>query len=306
MYQEQKIIVSICCITYNHVSYIKQCLDGFLMQKTDFPVEIIINDDASNDGTTEIIREYVQKYPDLIHPVYQEKNLYSQGVRGMLQKFVFPKVKGKYIALCEGDDYWTNPYKLQQQVDFMEANPDCSLCFHPVSFLSMDIEEDDPYKDKIKYGYSSLGESEIPTCSMMFRSSLIANIPTHPNFEVADILFIKTCSLYGRFFCLDDEMAVYRRHAGGWTRQARFITNQLLFKHFLAERDVFHDKHILDITDKLILIYFRTIRHASQWGYIKAIFMALKIFPVRLWFVFFRKGFLSGLKIRILSFANKK
>ena len=105
-------LVSICCITYNHEKFIKDAIEGFLMQKTDFPIEILIHDDASTDGTTEIIKKYEKEYPDLIHAVYQTENQYSQG------KKVFPilanQASGKYIALCEGDDYWTDPLKLQK------------------------------------------------------------------------------------------------------------------------------------------------------------------------------------------------
>src|SRR5690554_5550369 len=120
-------LVSISCITYNHAPYIRQCLDSFLMQECDFDFEILIHDDASTDGTQEIIKEYVQKYPNIIKPIFQTENQYSKGVRGIMARFNFPRAKGKYIALCEGDDYWTDPLKLQKQVDFLEKNPEYSL-----------------------------------------------------------------------------------------------------------------------------------------------------------------------------------
>ena len=123
-------VVSICCITYNHAQFIRKCLDGFLMQKTDFPVEILIHDDCSTDGTTEIIREYEAKYPDLIFPLYEEENQYQQGKAAEIDFYNYRRARGKYIAYCEGDDYWTDPLKLQKQVDFMEANPEYSVCFH--------------------------------------------------------------------------------------------------------------------------------------------------------------------------------
>lgn len=126
---EDRPLVSICSITYNHAPYIRECLDGFLMQKTDFPYEIIINDDCSTDGTTEIIKEYAEKYPDIIHPIFHDENQYQKGVRGMFQHFVIPHAKGKYIALCEGDDYWIDPLKLQKQVDFLESHPDYGMCY---------------------------------------------------------------------------------------------------------------------------------------------------------------------------------
>jgi glycosyltransferase involved in cell wall biosynthesis len=100
-----------------------------MMQKTNFPFEVLIHDDASTDGTADIIREYESTYPDIIKPIYQKENQYSKGVR-ISWVFNFPRAKGKYIALCEGDDYWIDPLKLQKQVDFLENNPEYSMCFH--------------------------------------------------------------------------------------------------------------------------------------------------------------------------------
>ncbi|NCD41933.1 MAG: glycosyltransferase, partial [Bacteroidia bacterium] len=122
-------MVSICCITYNHEPFIRQCLDGFLMQKTDFPFKIVIHDDCSTDKTPDVIREYKQKYPDILCPIFQEVNQMSKG-HSITVEFVLPACHGKYIALCEGDDYWTDPLKLQKQVDFLEAHPEYSLCGH--------------------------------------------------------------------------------------------------------------------------------------------------------------------------------
>lgn len=107
----EKPIVSICCITYNHESYIKEALDGFVMQKTNFPFEIVISDDCSKDGTREIIAEYKAKHPNLIRDVSPKKNM------GAIPNFLYVQKEaiGKYVALCEGDDYWTDPYKLQSK-----------------------------------------------------------------------------------------------------------------------------------------------------------------------------------------------
>lgn len=124
-------LVSICCLTYNHTPFIRKCLDGFLMQKTDFPIEILIHDDASTDGTDDIIREYTAKYPDLIFPLFETENQYSKGHAGEMDiKYNYSRARGKYIAYCEGDDYWTEPLKLQKQVDFLEEHPEYSVCFH--------------------------------------------------------------------------------------------------------------------------------------------------------------------------------
>lgn len=124
-------LVSIRCLVYNHEPYLRQCLDGFVMQKTNFPFEAIVHDDASTDGSAAIIREYAEKYPDIIKPIYETENQYSKhdgSMHRIIDAAVHPK--SKYIALCEGDDYWTDPNKLQIQVDFLEAHPDYSLAVH--------------------------------------------------------------------------------------------------------------------------------------------------------------------------------
>lgn len=122
-------LVSISCITYNHEPYIAQTLDGFLMQKTNFPFEVLIHDDASTDRTADIIREYEQNFPKIVKPIYQKENQYSQGKRAVSATWNFPRAQGKYIAMCEGDDYWIDENKLQMQVDFLENNPDYGMCY---------------------------------------------------------------------------------------------------------------------------------------------------------------------------------
>ncbi len=132
-------VLSICCITYNHKDYISKAIEGFLMQKTKFKFEILIYDDGSNDGSQQIIRDYQQKFPELIKPILQEENKYSQGERGMNFRYNYPRAQGKYIAICDGDDFWTDQNKLQIQVDFLENNPEYILTFHN----SAEIDEDD-------------------------------------------------------------------------------------------------------------------------------------------------------------------
>lgn len=126
---EDNIMVSVCVLTYNHSQYIRQSLDGILMQQVNFKIEVLIHDDASNDGTEGIIKEYADKYPDIIKPLYEKENQWLKGRRGSAV-FNFPRSVGKYIALCEGDDYWTDPAKLQKQVDFLDNNLEYSACQH--------------------------------------------------------------------------------------------------------------------------------------------------------------------------------
>lgn len=123
----EPLMVTIQCFTYNHEAYIRECLEGFVMQKTKFRFEAIVHDDASTDGTADIVREYEEKYPDIIKPIYETENQYSKQ-DGSLQRIMDEHTHGKYIAICEGDDYWTDPYKLQKQVDFLEAHPDYGMC----------------------------------------------------------------------------------------------------------------------------------------------------------------------------------
>ena len=133
--------VSISCVTYNHKDYIATALESFLMQKTTFKFRIYVHDDASTDGTADILRQYAQKYPDTIVAILQKKNMYFKNVR-ISAEFIYPRVKGKYVALCEGDDFWIDDGKLQKQYDYMEAHPDCFLCAH--SGISVDAETRKP------------------------------------------------------------------------------------------------------------------------------------------------------------------
>jgi Glycosyltransferases involved in cell wall biogenesis len=125
---EEQPLVTIRCITYNHEPYIRQCLEGFVMQKTNFKFEAVVHDDASTDKTADIVREYAERYPDIIKPIYEIENQYSKRNTVISDK-INALTKGKYIALCEGDDYWIDPLKLQKQVDFLEANPEYGMCY---------------------------------------------------------------------------------------------------------------------------------------------------------------------------------
>ena len=120
--------VTICNLVYNHEKWLRRCFDGFVMQRTSFPFEVLSHDDASTDGSADIVREYEARYPDIFRPIYQTENQYSKG-RGIFIPILLPKVRGEYIALCEGDDYWTDPDKLQMQVDFLESHPDYAMVY---------------------------------------------------------------------------------------------------------------------------------------------------------------------------------
>lgn len=171
MEQTDEIKLSISCITYNHAPYIRQCLEGFLMQKTDFAFEVLIHDDCSTDGTTEIIREYETKYPDIIKPIYEQENQYQQGKPIGTAVWNLPRARGKYIAFCEGDDYWVDPFKLQKQIDFLENNPDYGMCYTmSKTYFQKDDRFGKPFGGERPNTFESYAyENRVPTQSVVIR-----------------------------------------------------------------------------------------------------------------------------------------
>ncbi len=154
---KSEIMVSVCVITFNHEKYIRKTLDGILMQKIDFPIEIIVHDDASTDRTADIVREYYEKYPDIIRPILQTENQFQKKIPAF-QNHVMPVMQGKYVAHCEGDDYWTDPNKLQRQVDYLESHPDFIAVTHNVEYID---ENDEPYQGYQDPTWSKMEEREM-------------------------------------------------------------------------------------------------------------------------------------------------
>ena len=212
-------MVTIRCLSYNHEPYIRKCLDGFVMQITNFRFEAIVHDDASTDGTATIIKEYADKYPDIIKPIFEIENQYSKH-DDSLDRILNAHTHGKYIAICEGDDYWTDPFKLQKQVDFLNTHSDFSMCFHK----SVVLRETNNVNKSYEKLYNHLEEREyggeeilrkwtIPTASVVYRNGVF--IPYDKRFIYGDIIIFLSCIETGRIFCLNDAMSVYRRHEGG-------------------------------------------------------------------------------------------
>lgn len=216
--------VSIICITYNHVRFIRDALEGFINQKTDFKFEILIHDDASTDGTAEVVREYMGKYPELIRGVLQKENIWSKGNKDALIDFLFPMVQGKYVALNEGDDFWTDEHKLQKQFDFMESHPDATLCFHPVKVCWDDNSHPDSIFPPATYRFNKdilsledlLDHNFIQTNSVMYRwrfhKDPLKLIPR--NILPGDWFLHLLHAQIGKIYFMPDIMAVYRRHTG--------------------------------------------------------------------------------------------
>lgn len=214
-------LVSIICTVYNHEPYLRQCLDGFVMQQTNFPFEIIIHDDASTDESAKIISEYADEYPNLFVPILQKENQYSKGVKIGIT-FMYPIAKGKYIAECEGDDYWTDPLKLQKQVDFLEANPEYSMCFHK-SKIHKEVELDcalrvDMIETRDYTGNELVGNWIVPTASIMFRKECLTYpIKNREKLINGDLPLVLSCCAMGKVRGFSDCMSVYRIQVSGLT-----------------------------------------------------------------------------------------
>jgi len=248
MTTKSDVMVSICCATYNHEKYIAQALDGFLMQKTDFNFEVIVHDDASTDGTAGIVRAYAEANSNSIKPIFQTENQYSKGV-GIHLTYLWPNAQGKYIAQCEGDDYWTDPYKLQKQVDFMESRADCSLCVHSAELVSAitgkTLSHIKPSSYSRMFSTKEViegGGGLFATNSMLFLKECIKELP--PFFHTApvgDYPLTVVLATQGNVYFLEDSMSAYRVNTpGSWSDRMRTIPTEKI-QHFEGVLKMFKD-----------------------------------------------------------------
>lgn len=228
--QDSELMVSIRCATYNHAPYIHQCLDGFIMQKTNFRFEVIVHDDASTDGTADIVREYAAKYPDIIKPMFEESNQYSVNQEAMNERINL-RLTGKYIAICEGDDYWISPEKLQKQVTYMENHPECTMTCHRAQLLSQKIgkivgEQYCMNNDGILDPKDIINRTGlyIPTCSLLFKKNLWDNYPHYcQNCNVGDYPLQITAAMKGQVYYFNINMGVYRiENTMSWAGRQKF------------------------------------------------------------------------------------
>ena len=247
MGESSGIMVSVVCLTYNHAAYVRDCLEGFVSQKTTFPVEVLIHDDASTDGTQQIIKEYESRFPDLFRVVYQTENQFSKGVRPW-DDVLFPMAQGKYVAWCEGDDYWTDPLKLQKQVDFLEAHPDYVMCCSDAVISSPAGE-----LDWCRYGHDtevpardiiSGGGDFLPTASLMLRTELVRQ--DYPKCSVGDYPLQILAAISGKVHWFAQKQVVYRYHAAGsWTSTVSRSSVQKRIPMLLSEFEMLRQMDVL-------------------------------------------------------------
>ncbi len=216
--------VSVICNAYNHGRYIRDALNGFVMQKTDFKYEVLVHDDASTDNTADIIREFEAKYPDIIKPIYQTENQYSKDV-WITDVYQVRRSKGKYLALCEGDDYWTDPDKLQKQYDALESHPEIDMCVHASTLVNA---TDGSVSGTVEYGSEVTvipverviegGGNFISTNSLFFRREILTDRRKFVDVCPLDYTYQISGSINGGMLYLPDNMSAYRVSVpGSWS-----------------------------------------------------------------------------------------
>jgi glycosyltransferase involved in cell wall biosynthesis len=276
---KKDLMVSVCCTTYNHKPFITQTVESFLMQQTNFKFEIVIGDDCSTDGTSEILKSFKERYPEKIRIISAKKNV---GAHQNMSNTV-KTCKGKYIALCDGDDYWTDPFKLQKQVDFLEQNPEYIICCHYTQVVDMDNNPlyVDPNPLPLVHTYHDLlagKQVETKTATVVYH-----NIPEVQQFFKQPLFFKsyaadKLIKLYTTFisgrkiYVMPEVMSCYRNHVGGlWSmikaeaRMEMMISDfNLIIKNF-SYRGIHKKKLLLLYVKRYILFELRKSRFRQAY-----------------------------------------
>ena len=274
------LMVTIQCLSYNHSAYIRQCLNGFVMQKTNFHFEVIVHDDASTDETAIIIQEYAEKYPQIIKPIFECENQFFKKDNS-LWRIMSTHTHGKYIAMCEGDDYWTDPYKLQKQVDFLESHPDYVMCSHRFNQYIQDKnlleEEKDLTFQGADYDLKNLigGKWLTQTLTVMYRRDAL-DLQRYESYGMSlDMILFYELLRNGKGYCFPDVMGVYRLHKGGVWSEVSINQQRLIeFKARLAIYEVEKSD------DAATFILFQFAKAMSRIWMLKQWRMFVRIFQI--------------------------
>lgn len=241
-------LVSICCITYNHEKYVENTLNGFTSQITDFPFEILIHDDCSTDHTKDILDRFAQSYKGPIQILYEEENQFSKGAN-IAFDILLPLVRGKYVAICEGDDWWTDPKKLQTQISFMEAHPECSLSVHNGIRKNCITGEQTVVNPFAHEGFLSEDEmyfsfmNNPPTASFVVRTAVLNYFPEYlRRAPVVDDVLRLYCYEQGSVYYFDKVMC-FRSflHQGSWNVMLQ--KDLQLFESYTVRLLEFYEQH---------------------------------------------------------------
>lgn len=275
-----RVKVSICCLTYNHVDFIAKAIESFLSQRGDFEIEILIHDDASTDGTQNVIRKYEENYPDIIKPILQKDNQWTKGNTALSATFNFPRATGKYIAMCEGDDYWTDSYKLQKQIDFLEKEP--NFTFVCGGFIELNVETGEQinniksikkgdiiYKEGFEISFERLKTDWLTkTLTVVFKKETL-------NFSlIRSYMFSRDVHIFyyllkaGKGLYYTDILGTYRIHSGGVfsgeTQKNNILKHIELYKE-LYERNP--RDHFLKYKFFNCMIIAMGRGYVSKWAY---------------------------------------
>lgn len=248
--------VSICMITYNHQDYIEQAINGVLMQKTNFEFELIISNDNSTDNSDLVIKNHLNnhEHKDKVKYINNKENM------GMMPNFIntLEKCTGQYIAICEGDDYWTDELKLQKQADFLDQNKDFSICFHKMRVKDKEGIKDDfiIYNNQITSIHDLAKGNYIHTCSVMYRNNLFEKFPEYFYISpVGDYFLHLLNSQYGKIYCFDEKMAVYRIHDTSYWSSKKQQERETIWIDFLKNIKHSFSTEIQLELDKQIELY---------------------------------------------------
>lgn len=310
-------LVSVLCTAYQHVNFIRQAIDGFLMQETTFPIEILIHDDASTDGTAEIIKEYADRYPILIKATLQKENQYSRGNRP--GKIMSNMSRGEYLAICEGDDYWISPSKIQDQCEFLKENSKINICggICKIDFeagvMNSHVSE---FKPKIHKSIFSVDEiiSEffLHTSTLLVRKNSFINI-NFPSSIIAGDQFMRVmCSHpHGAGF-IWKEMSVYRIHEGGtWSSMIDKnkiydqIKGSLIMDRVLDYE--YHENFKNKIYDMLCSLIKDTFRHRQIFSKLWTYFYCMNLIGFKykgLYYNIFKEAIFDSYKKYIFKNIN--
>lgn len=263
--------VSVLVTTYKHEQFIGQALESALMQEANFPFEVVVGEDKSPDRTLEIVEQYRQRHPDKIRLIARERNLGSGN-------FVetYGACRGEYVAILEGDDYWTSAEKLQVQADALDARPDWVLCFHAVQVVRDDGREPHYLFPPGRRAVSTLDDllkmNFVPTCSAMFRNRVVVKFPEwYAALALGDWPFFILLAQHGQLGYLDRVMATYRTHLGGiWASKEPWVRTERSLEMLSQVRRILDAGRRERLTRQVVMGYIELAAEQSQSGQVSA------------------------------------